>query len=128
MYEWAPVLLLISVILNCCPTDKPIVELRGCTLLEPEQPCGDDAVRPDSYYERTIKLTCTTSDPLATIHWYKNGQNISSGNTLSYTGESSDDLLGVYQCFAETPAGISYNTVRVIRTGDSLSLSLSLTH
>ena len=108
---------------NICPTGKPVVELRGCAIGEPERACGEDAIRPDNYFERTITLTCNTSDPLATIHWYKNGQNFtrySSGNTLRYTGSDSNDLLGVYQCFAETPAGMSYDTVRVLRKGDSL--------
>ena len=107
----------------CCPTDKPVVELRGCDLSNQEQLCGDDVIKPENFYERTISLTCSTSDPHSTIHWYKNGQNFtsySSNNTLKYTGGNSDDLLGVYQCFAETPAGTSYATVRVIRKGDSL--------
>jgi hypothetical protein len=42
------------------------------------------------------------------------------GNTLRYTGGTSDDLLGIYQCFAMTAAGTSYDTVRVLRKGDSL--------
>ena len=111
---------------NTCPTDDPVVELRGCVKGELEQPCGDDAVKPENYFERTITLACSTSDPLATIHWYKNGQNItsySSGNTLRYTDVNSNYDLGVYQCFAETPAGTSYDTVRIIRKGDSFNCS-----
>ena len=109
---------------TCYPTDKPVVELSGCRELYPEQPCGYDAIRPKIYFERSITLTCSTSDPLASIHWYKNGQNFtmySRDNTLRYRGGTSDDLLGIYQCFAVTPAGTSYDTVRVLRKGDSLS-------
>lgn len=40
-----------------------------------------------------------------------------SGNKLHYTVEDPDDLLGVYQCFAVTPAGVDYATLRVLRAG-----------
>ena len=113
----------VECIFNCCLTGKPVVEIRGCNRSDVVRLCDDDTLWAESFYERTIQLTCSTSDPLATIYWYRNGQNItsySSANTLTYTGDNPDDLLGVYQCFAETAVGTGYDTVRVIRDGEFL--------
>ena len=110
---------------------EPTVEITRCNT-GLSRPCRDDIIRIDDYFELTISLTCDISDPLATVYWYKNGEDFSAhsdGSVLRYTGNDPDDLLGVYQCFAETPAGVGYDTIRVIRAGKvSLSFPLSLSH
>ena len=95
-------------------TDKPVVRIE-CV----EQPCQEDAIRAYSIF--AVRLTCQTSTPAATVHWYRNGvdiQEFANGNNLVYRGSHPDDMIGVYQCFAVTPAGMDYATLRVMRAGE----------
>ena len=102
---------------NIIHVGKPVVEIRcGRTA----RSCHDDIIRRRDPFDLTITLTCETSNPLATIYWYRNGEELlaaSNSTVLRYSGNSSDDLLGVYQCFAATPAGVDYDTLRVLRAG-----------
>ena len=85
-----------------------------------EQKCQEDAIRAYSIFP--IRLTCQTSTPAATVHWYRNGVEFASGAKLVYRGPHPDDMIGVYQCFAVTPAGMDYATLRVMRTGEKETL------
>ena len=87
------------------------------------RPCHDDTIKRRDIFSPTAKLvvTCSVSTPLATVYWYRNGEDItahSSGGVLMYETGGDDGILGVYQCFAVTQAGVDYDTLRVLKPGD----------
>ena len=101
-------------------TGKPVVRIE-CD----EQPCQEDARRAYSIFP--IRLTCRTSTLVATVHWYRNGvdiQEFADGAKLNYSGRHPDDMIGVYQCFAVTPSGMDYATLRVKRDGERINTCL----
>ena len=78
------------------------------------------------FLDSSVVLSCTVAgSPTPTVHWYRNGQDIthlvSSGPTsMTYTVSDGNisKLLGIYQCFAVNSAGAAYNILRVLEYGE----------
>ena len=86
-------------------------------------------VRPDvnvrQLLDSSVILSCTVSgSPAPTVHWYRNGQDIthlvSNGMTYTVSDGNISRLLGIYQCFTVNSAGVTYNILRVLEYGKSI--------
>ena len=127
LWAYLKLLYMLSMIMT---TGKPVVEIQ-CGRSPYARTCYDDIIRHIDFFQPTVELTCHTSNPHATIYWYKNGEELivhSNSRVLRYTGNTQDDLLGVYQCFATTPAGVDYDTLRVLRAGNTHTHTHTHTH
>eukprot|EP00731_Ephydatia_muelleri_P033482 Em0030g39a len=61
----------------------------------------------------TKLLFCQASgNPYPTLSWYKNGKTLNN-----HTLVISYDNYGIFQCFANNTAGVTYETIRVLRYG-----------
>lgn len=97
-----------------------------CALTAVPPTISGEHVLPDMdvrrFSDRSVVLSCTAAgSPTPTVHWYRNGQDIThlvSNGTTSVTYTVSDELLGIYQCFAVNSAGVAYNILRVLEYGE----------
>ena len=56
--------------------------------------------------------TAESGNPTPTTVWYKNGKQLNNRTlVISYNN------YGIFQCFANNTAGVSYGTIRVLRYG-----------
>ena len=101
-----------------------------CALTAVLPTISGERVLPDmgvrQFLDSSVVLSCTVAgSPTPTVHWYRNGQDIthlvSSGPTsMTYTVSDGNisRLLGIYQCFAVNSAGAAYNILRVLEYGE----------
>ena len=110
----------------------PYVTMCALTAVPPT--ISGEHVLPDKdvrrFVDRSVVLSCTVAgSPTPTVHWYRNGQDIThlvSNGTTSVTYTVRDGnisrLLGIYQCFAVNSAGVAYNILRVLEYGESINI------
>ena len=77
----------------------------------------------NTYSNGQIEIPCIVDgNPSPAIYWYKDGQNITqhyrvTDRRLYMEGHVVNELLGVYQCFAENTAGTAYIITRALLNG-----------
>ena len=82
----------------------------------------------NTYSNGQIEIPCTVDgNPAPAIYWYKDGQNITqhyrvTNQRLYMEGDVVNELLGVYQCFAENTAGTADTITRALLDGKKHSL------